>query len=107
MSVEALRKSFKVWVTHRRAYKGCPQLLTKTEATKLGFTELVSRPEFSKRIQPHIATTTVAIYDKESNTLLSEAIAECSRKDNFNRKRGTHIALSRAIKHWEANVGKY
>jgi hypothetical protein len=46
---------------------------------------------------PRGGVTEVIISDN-SGSILGAAAAQCSKKDNFNRKRGVRIALGRALK---------
>jgi hypothetical protein len=90
---------FRVFVTHRRVWEGGgPQLLTQKEAIEMKLNKVRNEPFFSKKSCPHIASTTVTVYDKETNEVLAEAVSLCGRKDKFNRKMGTAIALGRVLK---------
>ncbi len=100
MEVATLRNlGFKVFVTHKRIWEsGGPGLLTKKEAAAKGLDTIRNTPFFSKKSCPHIAETIVAVYDKQTGDLLAKGVSQCGRKDTFNRKLGTSIALGRAIK---------
>ena len=83
LSVHELRqRGFKVQVRHHRCYEEPNQFGKAVLSSKGGATEiLVSYPP-----QEGVGPLSVV------------GVAECSPKENFNRKRGVRIALGRALK---------
>lgn len=95
MNVESLRKlNWKVRVTHKRLYR------TKNGPLILG------RFELDQALEPDSkGGITIIEISRPDSDLRFTGVAECSLKDNFNRKTGVNIALGRAYKQlvtWQA-----
>jgi hypothetical protein len=85
---------FKVFVSHRRWIDGQPVPAAKDIAPAHTAFK-IKRTGF--RPAPKGGATIVRITDADGAELAS-ATAYCSLGDNFNRQRGTQIALGRAVK---------
>lgn len=97
--IKSLRDSgYKVWVNHKRPVEVSHVLLDIGEVDHYDIHDLKGAPT-RFNFKPCGGRTIVAIYKDEEfyDMFLGQGEAVCSKRDNFNKALGTHIALRRAI----------
>lgn len=103
ITVEQLRKAgYKVRVTHSRTYVTDEFFYQQYCLSKYRLFEKLSslRPdEYIIGPLEYGGETFVEVTSPDGK-INSQGIATCSIKDHFNRRRGLHIALSRALKNF-------
>lgn len=109
---ELRRQGYKVFISHKRPLKVVN--LVSPRNTLTGYSDVgfftrhqmnnfildkfgVPIDNFGDYIYEKGGLTKVTICDQNGNTVV-EGYADCSMKDNYSRKLGLHIALSRALK---------